>query len=260
VCGGAVAGVFAPERIAAQASVDSAAQYAQLPNTEAWSESSWTLLLTVAGIATLATALVARWWFRRRIARLEEENTALLRTQKQLRHDAEHDGLTGLWNHRIIIQRLRGEVDRSRRQAVPLSVILVDLDNFKSVNDTYGHPCGDRVLVEISALLRGMVRSYDWVGRYGGEEFLMILPGSNFVNARKRAEEFRHAVEAAQLTEGKAAIHITGSFGVVSGFPSEHEAMIHAADAALYRAKNNGRNCVIAVEIEPAGESTKEPI
>lgn len=248
VCGTAVTTILAPVRVAAQLnSGETGAQ--EMPQ---WGEGGWLAPTTLAVLVMLVTALLVRWWFRRRIVRLEQENAALLRAQKQLRHDAEHDGLTGLWNHRIIIHRLRGEVDRSRREAVPLSVILVDLDNFKSVNDTYGHPCGDRVLTEISDVFQRSVRSYDWVGRYGGEEFLLILPGSNFVNARKRAEEFRLAVQSARVLDGETAIQITASFGVVSGFPSSHEEMIHAVDAALYRAKQNGRNCVMAVEIAPA--------
>jgi diguanylate cyclase (GGDEF)-like protein len=169
-----------------------------------------------------------------------------------MRHFAEHDDLTGLWNHRIIVERLRQEVDRSLREGTPLSVIIVDLDHFKNVNDTYGHPAGDLVLREIGAILQRAVRSYDWVGRYGGEEFLLILPGSSFTGSRVRAEELRIAVQVAYIHDGKQAIPVTASFGVASGFPANYELMIKAADTALYRAKDNGRNCVIATEIGPA--------
>jgi diguanylate cyclase (GGDEF)-like protein len=180
---------------------------------------------------------------------LEREKAELLRAREQMRHFAEHDDLTGLWNHRIIMDRLRQEVDRSRRERSPLSVILVDLDHFKNVNDTCGHPAGDLVLKEIGAIFERAVRSYDWVGRYGGEEFLLILPGSSFAGARVRAEQLRMAVQWAHIHDGKRAIPITASFGVACGFPSSYEALIQAADAALYRAKDNGRNCVIATEI-----------
>ncbi|HXR39955.1 MAG TPA: diguanylate cyclase [Terracidiphilus sp.] len=186
---------------------------------------------------------------------LEREKNELLRAREQMRHFAEHDDLTGLWNHRIILERLHQEVDRSRREAVPLSVILADLDHFKNVNDTYGHPAGDLVLKRVGAIFQRSVRSYDWVGRYGGEEFLLILPGSGFAGARVRAEELRLAVQAACVDDGETVIPITASFGVASGFPSDYEALIHAADAALYRAKNNGRNCVIATEIQPAASA-----
>ena len=193
----------------------------------------------------------------RRTEDLEQEKGELMRAREQMRHFAEHDDLTGLWNHRIIIERLGQEVDRSRREATPVGVILVDLDHFKRVNDTCGHPAGDLVLKEVAATFQRSVRSYDWVGRYGGEEFLLILPGSSFAGARLRAEQLRMAVQEAYIHDGERAIPVTASFGVASGFPSNYEALIHAADGALYRAKDNGRNCVIAVEIAPS-QSTEE--
>jgi diguanylate cyclase (GGDEF)-like protein len=189
---------------------------------------------------------------------LEREKNELLRAREQMRHYAEHDDLTGLWNHRIIVERLRQEVDRSRREGTPLSVVLVDLDHFKNVNDTYGHPAGDLVLKEVGAIFERSVRSYDWVGRYGGEEFLLILPGSGSAGSRVRAEQLRMAVQAAVIHDGERTIPITASFGVASGFPPSFETLIQAADAALYRAKDNGRNCVIAAEIN-LGESMEDP-
>ncbi len=183
---------------------------------------------------------------------LEREKVELLRTREQMRHYAEHDYLTDLLNHRIIIERLRGEVDRSRRERSPLSVILADLDYFKNVNDTYGHPSGDLVLKEIGSVFQSLVRSYDWVGRYGGEEFLLVLPGTSYMSARTRAEQLRKAVQAVQVMCGGEPIRITVSIGVASGFPADYEDMIRAADSALYRAKDNGRNCVVATEIEAA--------
>jgi diguanylate cyclase (GGDEF)-like protein len=181
---------------------------------------------------------------------LEREKTELVRTREQMRHFAEHDGLTGLWNHRIIVERLRGEVDRSQRDGTPLSIILVDLDYFKRVNDALGHMAGDITLRETAAVFQRSVRSYDWVGRYGGEEFLLILPGSDFPAARARAEHLRATVEAAQIKEGERKFSVTASFGVAAGYPTNYEEMIQIADAALYRAKNNGRNCVVATEIK----------
>ena len=191
----------------------------------------------------------------RRTDDLQREKAELLRAREQMRHYAEHDDLTGLWNHRIIIERLRGEVDRSRREGVPLSLILVDLDHFKEINDTHGHPSGDLALKEISAVFQRAVRSYDWVGRYGGEEFLLILPGSNLASARLRAEQMRVAVEVAHISNGKASIKVTASFGVASGFPADYESILHAADKALYRAKDSGRNCVVALEIDATASS-----
>jgi diguanylate cyclase (GGDEF)-like protein len=181
---------------------------------------------------------------------LEKEKGELMRTKEQMRHYAEHDDLTGLWNHRIVVERLRIEVDRSRREGLPVSIILADLDYFKRINDTYGHPAGDLVLKEASAIFHRMVRTYDWVGRYGGEEFLLILPGSGFMHAKQRAEELRIAIQDACVKDGETAIPLTASFGVASGFPASHEELIREADEALYKAKNGGRNCVMATEID----------
>jgi diguanylate cyclase (GGDEF)-like protein len=147
------------------------------------------------------------------------------------------------------MDRLRGEVERSRRDGTPVSVILADLDHFKKINDTFGHTAGDMVLKEISAILQNLVRSYDWAGRYGGEEFLLVLPGASLEGARLRAEQMRKAIEDAGPISGGKTIQTTASFGVVSGFPSDYEAMIQSADEALYRAKNSGRNCVVTTDL-----------
>ncbi len=181
---------------------------------------------------------------------LEKEKVELLRTKEQMRHYAEHDDLTGLWNHRIIVDRLRIEVDRSRREGLPLSIILADLDFFKRINDTFGHPAGDLVLKEASTTLQRLVRTYDWVGRYGGEEFLLILPGSSYAHAKQRAEELRIALQTARVQDGETTIPLTASFGVASGYATTPEDLIREADEALYRAKNNGRNCVVATEVD----------
>lgn len=227
-----------------------------------WWQSGW-LILAAALLGTVGVLQVWRWRIhllvgqkqylehavQRRTEDLEREKAELLRAREQMRHFAEHDDLTGLWNHRIIVERLRIEVARSRREKTPLSVILMDLDYFKQINDTLGHPAGDLALKEMGAILLRSVRSYDWVGRYGGEEFLLILPGSNFSSAHLRAEQLRLSVQSARIAGGPEAITMTASFGVASGFPTDYEALIKAADGALYQAKNSGRNCVIGAEI-----------
>jgi diguanylate cyclase (GGDEF)-like protein len=192
---------------------------------------------------------------RTRTTDLEREKTELVRMREQMRHFAEHDGLTGVWNHRIIVERLRGEVERSQRDGTPLTVILVDLDHFKRINDVFGHMAGDLALKETGTLFQRAVRSYDWVGRYGGEEFLLILPGAELEAARTRAEDLRQSLQEATIGEGDRRFSVTASFGVASGFPNDHEALIQAADAALYRAKGSGRNCVVASEIPLADAS-----
>jgi len=168
-----------------------------------------------------------------------------------MRHHAEHDGLTGLWNHRVIVERLSEEMIRAHRDGTPLSVILADIDHFKKVNDTFGHLAGDLVLKEIGRVLSRTLRPYDRVGRYGGEEFLMILPNCGMESALLRAEQLRMAVQSAQIMEGETLVQVTASFGVASDFPLHYEAetVIRATDAALYRAKSCGRNCVVLAEM-----------
>lgn len=185
----------------------------------------------------------------REIARERDE---LLRTREQLRQLAEHDGLTGLLNHRVILERLEQELARAQREHLPLTLIIIDLDLFKQINDTYGHLCGDLVLKEVGATLQYSVRSYDCIGRYGGEEFLLILPNSDLFAARQRAEQIRQSIASTTMHDGTRTLQITASFGVVSGIAPDAQTMIRMADDALYRAKDQGRNCVVAVETDAA--------
>ena len=188
----------------------------------------------------------------RRQDALEREKIELLHESNRMRHHAEHDGLTGLWNHRMIVHRLGEEMLRSLRDVTPLSVILADIDHFKKVNDTFGHLAGDLVLKEIGSVLLRTLRPYDCVGRYGGEEFLLILPNCGIESALIRCEQIRSAVQSAQVRYGDSSLQVTASFGLVSVLPShdEAEAVIRAADAALYRAKSSGRNCIIQAEVD----------
>ncbi len=234
---------------------------ASSPNS--WQNWALFLLLIAAGAGG---ALLGRRWRQRELLRqkraleaavqrrteeLEREKAELLHAREQMRHFAERDGLTGLWNRRIIIDRLRREVDRSLRSGTSVSIILADLDRFKSVNDTFGHPGGDAVLRWIGKILMRSVRSYDWVGRYGGEEFLIILPGATLDHARARADELRKSIESARIPGMKGAIQVTASFGAVAGLAQDYESLLRAADDALYRAKHLGRNCVVVTEFDP---------
>jgi diguanylate cyclase len=187
----------------------------------------------------------------RRQDALEREKMELMRESNMMRYQAEHDGLTGLWNHRIIVEQLREEMNRARRNETPLSVVLIDVDHFKKVNDGFGHPAGDLVLQKLSAVFTQSLRPYDAVGRYGGEEFLLILPGCELESALTRAEQLRLAVQSAHIMEGETMLQVTASFGVASAIPSHYEAetVIRAVDTALYRAKNSGRNCVVSAEM-----------
>jgi diguanylate cyclase len=188
----------------------------------------------------------------RRQDALEQEKMELLRESNRMRHHAEHDGLTGLWNHRVIVERLGEEMNRSVRDGTPLSVVMADVDHFKKVNDSFGHLAGDLVLKEIGTVFVRTLRPYDCVGRYGGEEFLLILPNCGMESALIRGEQLREAVQSARIMDGETMVQVTASFGVASAFPSHYEAetVIRAVDAALYRAKSSGRNCVIQAEMD----------
>jgi diguanylate cyclase (GGDEF)-like protein len=131
-------------------------------------------------------------------------------------------------------------------------VILADVDHFKKVNDSFGHLAGDLVLKEIGTVFARTLRLYDCVGRYGGEEFLLILPNCEMESALIRAEQLRVAVQSARIMDGATLLQVTASFGVASAFPShyETETVIRAVDAALYSAKSSGRNCVIQAEMD----------
>ena len=213
--------------------------------------------LDTLGGALLLTAIVYAVYAsvredQRRHDLLQQEKLELVRESDRMRHHAEHDGLTGLWNHRMIVDSLRKEMIRSHREGMPLSVILADVDHFKKVNDTFGHLAGDLVLKEIGTVLSRALRSYDCIGRYGGEEFLMILPNCGLESALIRAEQLREAVQSARVMDGETLLRVTASFGVASAFPLDYEAeaVIRAVDAALYRAKSRGRNCVIPAEMD----------
>jgi diguanylate cyclase len=211
---------------------------------------------TLAGTLLLAAIVYAAYNSvredQRRQDALELEKMELLYESNRMRHHAEHDGLTGLWNHRVIVERLGEEMNRSVRDGTPLSVILADVDHFKKVNDSFGHLAGDLVLKEIGTVFTRILRPYDCVGRYGGEEFLLILPNCGMENALVRGEQLREAVQSAGVRDGETLLQVTASFGVASAFPSHYEAetVIRAVDAALYRAKSSGRNCVIQAEMD----------
>ena len=180
--------------------------------------------------------------------RTAEVRAALLAAEKakeQLREQAMRDSLTGFWNRRAIFEILDGEIVRCQKESKPLCVLMADLDHFKVVNDTWGHLAGDAVLRDVSDRLRQGLRRNEAVGKYGGEEFLILLPQCPFSVALRRAEELRAAIQAKAIPISGEEIVVTCSFGVAQyepGWPVEE--LIGKADAALYVAKNRGRNCV----------------
>ena len=188
--------------------------------------------------------LKARLLGGKRILDLQDE---LVAARESMRHAATHDSLTGLLNRAEIFRKLERELERARREQRPLAVILGDLDHFKKVNDTHGHPFGDEVLREIAERMRSKLRIYDGVGRYGGEEFLLVLPACDLDAAIERANHLREMIAATPIKSGDEEASISISMGVaVSGCEGvkESEALLQRADRALYAAKENGRNRV----------------
>ena len=177
----------------------------------------------------------------------------ILDLHETLRTQAMYDGLTGLLNRTAITDRLNSEMERAAREGQPLSVVLLDLDHFKQVNDTHGHASGDAVLREAARRMKDSMRGYDTVGRYGGEEFLIVAPASAAEDSLKLAERIRDCIARAPIDTPNGPLEVTCSLGAAVACLTPREetnALIGRADAALYRAKANGRN-----RVEVAGEA-----
>ena len=188
---------------------------------------------------------------------LEERERELLEANERLRHMSQTDGLTGLDNRRHLEERLGEMFEHAKRLNEPFSCVMCDLDRFKSVNDTYGHQAGDAVLKQFARILRNEVREIDRVGRYGGEEFMLLLPGTVLDAAVTFAERVRKQVEAHTFTFDNISIRRTASFGV-SAWPhpriSNCDGLMGAADDALYVAKETGRNRVVRFDSDEFNE------
>jgi two-component system cell cycle response regulator len=180
----------------------------------------------------------------RRILDLQEQ---LLQAREALREQATHDSLTGLFNRASILETLHNEISRAGRESQPLSLLIVDLDRFKQVNDTYGHLAGDAVLRESARRMKSAVRRYDAIGRYGGEEFLIVLPACDGDAARIQAERIREAVAGGTYNAAGQFLAVTCSIGVSCRkrpAPVDADSLVRESDMALYRAKDRGRNRV----------------
>jgi len=180
--------------------------------------------------------------------RVVELQSNLLEAQAALEHQATHDRLTGLWNRGMIMDHLTRTASCGSREKRAVSVVMADVDHFKHVNDEHGHSAGDAVLCEVARRMRSVLRDYDTIGRYGGEEFLLVVSGDESLG-RDLAERIRLAVGATPVTADARSIPVTASFGVASSTSLGYDttALINAADKALYDAKAAGRNTVKVV-------------
>jgi two-component system cell cycle response regulator len=195
-----------------------------------------------------------------RILELEDK---LVQAREEMRFKATHDPLTGLFNRGVIMDLLGRELARTYREKGCTTLLLGDVDLFKEVNDTYGHVVGDEVLQEVARRLLASVRSYDFVGRYGGEEFLVVLNNCNATFAFARAEEIRRAVASNAVQTVRGPIKITMSFGLLSSADwgvRPVEELLQEADAALYASKASGRNCTGIARPKISGAAQELPL
>lgn len=205
--------------------------------------------------------LRARLWAGRRILQLQEQ---LVQAREALREQATRDGLTGLWNRMTILEILDKELSRACRERGSVGVVMADLDYFKQINDMCGHIAGDTVLRQAAQRMQANVRQYDSIGRYGGEEFLIVLPGCDLRGGLAQAERMRAALAAEVFALPEGAPHVSCSVGVaavsdVSGAVDAHR-LVREADAALYLAKHNGRNRVEAFSSGRLAREVSAPI
>ena len=187
----------------------------------------------------------------RDITERKQAQDALLKSQALLRELSVRDHLTGLFNRRYMEETLERELLRAARRHLTLGMIMLDVDDFKQFNDTWGHPAGDEILVELGSLLLRQVRSEDIACRYGGDEFILILPDASQEVTRDRADQIcEHAKQCAFEVDGRSPAAITVSLGIAV-FPehgSTSRALLRTVDAALYRAKHEGRGRVAVAE------------
>lgn len=189
-----------------------------------------------------------RQWCQVKRTNLKLESTIreLNAANYKLEQIARTDPLTLISNRRDLIEKINQEQMRFERNGKPFVIIIADIDNFKLVNDEYGHDAGDFILQSVAQLIRSSLRTQDVVGRWGGEEFLLILPETDLRGGRKLAEKLRKTIETTPFVYGKNLLHITITSGVsVYNVPQEIKKIIKRSDEAMYEGKNKGKNCVI---------------
>jgi diguanylate cyclase (GGDEF)-like protein len=178
---------------------------------------------------------------------LNTQLSEIMALESKVREQAIRDALTGLYNRHYLSEMLEAELSRARRGTYTVAFLLIDLDRFKEVNDTFGHPAGDQALKSVAKIISELTRRSDIACRFGGEEFMVILPEIAKADAQLRAEQLRQKIEALKLPAGEKTIQLTASIGVAM-YPLHGETsdeMLSVVDTALYRAKETGRNRVI---------------
>jgi len=193
---------------------------------------------------------------------LDLENR-LVQAREEMRFKASHDALTTLWNRAVILELLGRELSRSHREKATTVIILCDIDHFKAVNDSFGHLVGDEVLRETAKRLLASVRSYDFVGRYGGEEFLVVLNNCDPAFAFARAEEIRNTITQRPVQTSAGPVPVTMSLGLLLSHEwgkLSVEELLREADSALYGAKRAGRNCVKVANTNVPNGVTDSPV
>jgi two-component system, cell cycle response regulator len=203
--------------------------------------------------------LRARLLVGERILNLQDD---LIAAREELRFRATHDLLTGISNRGTVMDALRNELSRQVREQKPFGVILVDIDHFKNVNDTYGHLCGDEVLQAVARRMRECMRPYDTVGRYGGEEFLIIASAADARGTLALAERIRSVLESKPVVTQAGEVRITASLGAAMSTDArgaDPQTLLRLADKALYRAKDQGRNRAELARPEESTSSAPTP-
>lgn len=205
-------------------------------------ETLWALINTSHGVARNLLYVLS--------GRMRYDNEALvnsIKLQREYEHVASTDGLTGLHNRRWLNDAFNRQMNRCERNGHPCSIVMLDIDHFKQMNDRFGHLAGDRILCTVAQVLLNMLRPTDLVARYGGEEFALCLPETPLKGAWVIADRLRKAISntPTPFEEGKLLPAVNVSLGVAAMQPGQRlESLLSAADSALYRAKTNGRNCI----------------
>ena len=201
--------------------------------------------------------LKARLLVGKRIVELQQK---LISANDALHFAACHDFLTGAWNRAEILGFLQRELARARRDVTNVGIVLVDVDHFKKVNDQFGHEAGDCVLKEIAKRLVNALREYDGVGRYGGEEFLLVIPGCDLATTVRRADQIRELISSRPIPTSTGTTTVTLSMGAtVAESSTNSEQLVRSADMALYQAKHNGRNRVERAAAVPVALAAGQP-